>query len=133
MDTPQRELYASKIVVTVLKHEEVKTQIGLSTETFVRVRGEVKNAGDRTLEELHILAYFIDGKGQPHMMDQSTRQQNPTFTYCFPVLAHSTHPGGHREPLKPGQSRDFVAGVPMTYDGADTPGARVAGLVFARE
>jgi formylglycine-generating enzyme required for sulfatase activity len=136
-DAREREAYVSRIIITVLRHEPKAIRIGSTTEQHVRIWGETKNAGDRTLDELHIVAFFLDRNGIPHMMDVQERH-NPTFNYAFPVLTHSAHPGEHREPLKPGQARGFVVDVPQSYDDEtevcpDKFGARVAGLVFAQE
>lgn len=136
-DAKEREAYASKIEILALKHEKKIICIGSSKELYVRLQGEVRNSGDRTLDELHIVAYFLDVKGKPHMMDLSERY-NPTFNYAFPVLTHSAHPGKHREPLKPGQVRGFMVDIPQSWGWDDEVpldkfGARVVGLVFARE
>jgi hypothetical protein len=137
-DTRDREAYSSKIEINVLRHKEIMTTIGSSKEPYVRVWGQVKNAGDRLLQELHILICFLDNEGRRHLMDKAEwgPMQRPTYAYCFPVLVHSFHPGTHREPLRPAETRDFVVDLPMAYDEdvlLDKYSAQVAGLVFARD
>jgi len=138
-DLKEREAYASRIEVSIQKSEERVAKIGTSSEFFCRVQGEVKNGGDRALEELHVLVYFLNPKGKPHPVDiqGADKPGRATFTYVFPALANSAHPGDHRQPMKPGESRKFVVDIPQAFDGEDLVqvekfGGHAFGLVFAR-
>ncbi len=139
-DAKEREAYASKIEVKIDKHEERTAKIGTSSESFCRVHGEVKNGGDRTLEELHVLVYYLDPKGKPHMTDiqGADKPGRATFTYVFPALANSAHPGGHRKPMGAGETRRFTADIPESFDEdgvhvqLEKFGGHAIGVVFAR-
>src|SRR5204863_9138874 len=101
--------------------------------------GEVRNAGDRTLDELILKVYFLDPSGKPHVEDvTSNLTRRATFNIGMPVLINSAHPGEQSRPLNPGERRTFVVDVPMTLD-ADTDvnpdkfGASVLHLRFSPE
>lgn len=136
----EREAYAEKIQVTFGKCEERTVKKGTSAEFFTRVAGEVKNAGDRALDELHVIVYYLDPKGKPHKADiqGADKPGRATFTYVFPALSNSAWPGDHRQPMKPGESRKFVADIPQSFDEDGTLvqlekfGAQAIGIVFSR-
>lgn len=95
---------------------------------FVPVSGEILNAGDRTLWEVELLVFHVDGAGKPVFEDLKAR---PTFNVAYPVLVNSYHPGPQAKPLGPGESRRFCVLVPEPFDIDETPervGARVTGV-----
>jgi len=138
-DLKDREAYAAKIEVTFQKSEEKTVKKGASAEFFCRVSGEAKNAGDRALDELHVLVHYLDPKGKPHLTDiqGADKPGRATFGYVFPALVNSAYAGDHRQPMKPGESRKFTVDLPQSFDGeehvqADKFGAQVVGVVFSR-
>lgn len=113
-----RKAYASRIEVSGLKSVERVAKIGNSIALFSRVTGEVRNAGDRSLDELILKVYNLDPGGKPHFEDvTSNLTRRATFNVCFPALLNSAHPGDQTRPLRPGERRAFVVDVPMTLDG----------------
>lgn len=138
-DAKEREAYADKISVAILKAQERTVRQGNSAEFFMRLTGEVKNTGDRALDEVHLIVYYLDPKGKPHLVDVqgADKPGRATFTWVFPVLPNSAVEGDHRKPLKPGETRSFVADIPQSFDGEDLVdsekfGGRAVGLVFSR-
>jgi formylglycine-generating enzyme required for sulfatase activity len=138
-DAKDREAYAEKIQVTFQGSKELTVKKGTSAEFFCRVTGEVKNAGDRALDELHVLIYYLDPKGKPHKVDiqGADKPGRATFAYVFPALVNSAMAGDHRQPMKPGESRKFTADLPQAFDGDDLVqlekfGAQAIGVVFSR-
>ncbi len=132
--------YASKIEVSFQKSEELVVKVGTSADFFCRVWGEVKNGGDKALEELHLLVYYLNPKGKPHMTDiqGADKPGRATFSYAFPALANSAWPGEHRQPLKPGETRKFMVDIPQSFDEdgvhvqLEKFGGHAIGIVFAR-
>lgn len=119
-----QEAYAAKIEVIGLKAEPV-------ADAMARVTGEIRNGGDRTLEEVELTVFYLDEQGKPLFAD---RKDRATFTKAYPVLVNSAHPGEHRQPLAPGASRRFQVEIPQAYDydvDLDRVGARVTALQFA--
>jgi formylglycine-generating enzyme required for sulfatase activity len=116
----ERKAYARSIEFSGLAGKERTVKVGGSAVSFSRVTGEVRNGGDRALEELEILVYFLTPGGKPHVKDVSDYWAGyATFNICYPVLANSAHPGDHARPLKPGEARKFAVDVPTTLDGED--------------
>jgi hypothetical protein len=116
--------YASKVEVANLKMDP-------PAKTWVKVSGEVKNAGDRALTELEVTIHFLDAAGKPVLEDDKAR---PSYIQAYPVLAHSAHAGGHAAPLAPGASRAFTIMVPQAYEVLEdpaAPAAKVTGIRFA--
>ncbi len=135
----EREAYAAKIEITGLKGREIEVKAGAVTLFFSRVTGEVRNGGDRPLDELGIKVYYLDPQGAPHFEDVgSTQTRRATFNACWPALVNSGLHGDHAEPLKPGERRAFSVDLPLTFDGpdnvqADAFGASVLFLGFGDE
>jgi len=79
---------------------------------------EIKNGGDRALDEVEVLVWYLDEKGKPHMTDiaGANKPGQATFSKGWPVLASSAHGAGVRAPLKPGESRKFSIDLPQTFD-----------------
>lgn len=131
------EAAAASIRIAKLEGREATSKVGKSVILFARVTGEVRNGGDRALDELALKVYFLDPKGKPHLQDAAGGSTHPaTYALCFPALASSAHPGEQARPLRPGESRAFSVDVPMSYDGAEEVdvtafGASVLYLRFA--
>ncbi len=139
-DSKDREDYASKIGITIRKSAERDVKVGASAESYCRVWGEVKNGGDRALDELHLQVYYLTPKGKPHLADVigANKPGQATFAYVFPVLVNSAYKGERRRPMKPGETRAFMADIPLSFDGEDDVdtgkfGGRTIGIVFARD
>jgi formylglycine-generating enzyme required for sulfatase activity len=98
--------YAPKIETANLKVES-------GGDFTATVTGEIRNTGDRTLEEVELTVFYLDENGKPLLADLRDR---PAFNRCYPVLATSVHPGEHRKPLPPGKSRRFKLIVPQPFD-----------------
>ncbi len=143
VDEPEKDwaAYAAKIEVRILKHEEIlgKDRPGLGSP-MVRVTAEVKNAGTRSLDELELMVYYLDPKGQPHFFDVrgADKPYRATYARCHPALLHSVHAGPQRAALKGGEAREFRVEIPASGDevgtevAADRFGARVSGLRFSK-
>lgn len=98
---------------------------------FLPVSGEIVNSGDRTLWEVELLVFPLDGAGKPILEDLKAR---PTFNVAYPVLVNSYHEGPQAQPLVPGESRRFSVLVPEPFDIDEVPeqvGARVTGVRWA--
>ncbi len=120
-----QEAYAAKIEVGDFKVEPL-------ADAMSRVSGEIRNKGDRALDEVELTVYYLSEKGEPLHAD---RKDRATFTKAYPVLANSAHPGPQREPLAPGASRRFEVVVPQAYDydvELEKAGAKVSSIQFSR-
>jgi hypothetical protein len=119
------EAYAPKLEVSNLK-------TGDTSAGNIRVTGDVKNAGDRALDEVELTVYHLDPKGKPLYED---RKYRPTFNKAYPVIVTSALATHAAKPLKPGETRAFELDVPQPFDyDVDLPnvGAAVTGLRFSR-
>jgi sulfatase modifying factor 1 len=78
---------------------------------------EVRNGGDRTIEELELWVYFLNQKGKPHFLEKEggNKPNRPNYTWAHPVMAGGAHPATAK-PLGPGESRTFTVDVPDTDD-----------------
>ena len=78
---------------------------------------DVRNAGDRTIEELELWVYFLNAKGEPHFLEKegSNKPARPNYTWAHPVMAGGAHPATSK-PLAPGESRTLDVDVPETFD-----------------
>lgn len=99
-----------------------------------RLQGELVYSGTRPLDEVELLAYFLDDAGKPVMKDP---RDKPAFNKCWPVIVNSGHPGAQAKPLKAGETRTFEVEVPHPFDevGAielKAVGARVTRIHFAK-
>ena len=132
----RREAYARQLEVRVLKHQEETVQTGGAKSLFRHVWGEIRNAGEHSLDEVEVMAFYLDSKGRPHRTDvESGRPGHPTFSKCWPVMANSAHEAP-RAPLRPGETRPFEIFIPLSYDleeqGMETRlGAAVTNLRFS--
>ncbi len=116
-DQKERAAAAAKIEVKISGSKEKVLKTETSQAFFAEVNGEIKNAGDKALDEVEVLVYYLDDKGKPHLIDVagSNKPGQATFSKCWPVLADSSHEGA-RAPLKPGESRKFTVDIPQTFD-----------------
>ncbi len=132
----ERKAYAGRIGFGRMSGKEHVRREGSCTVSLCRVAGEVRNGGDRTLDELEIAVYFLTPAGRPHVRDVSDSWEGyATFNICYPVLAAGAHPGEPSRPLGPGETRAFAVDIPMTLDdedevAADRFGAKVTNLRF---
>ena len=109
--------YAPKIAVTVKAGVEKIVRNGKASDFFTTVTGEVKNGGDKTVEELELFVEYLTPKGQPHPVDiqGADKPGRATYGWGYPVLASSAHPGPSK-PLAPGESRAFSIDIPKSFD-----------------
>ncbi len=117
-DAKERDAYASKIEVKILKSEdEIPVQVEKATpDIWCKVTGEVRNAGDRTLEELEIAVHYLTPDGKPHWWDnESAKPHRASFSKCWPALPNGVRAGDGVKPMKPGETRAFVLFVPSSF------------------
>src|SRR6185503_18182224 len=116
-DQKERAAAAAKIEVKITGFKEKVLKTETSQAFFAEVAGEIKNGGDKALDEVEVLAYYLDEKGKPHLIDiaGSNKPGQATFSKCWPVLAGSSLEPA-RAPLKPGESRKFTVDIPQTFD-----------------
>ncbi len=132
----EREAYSKKIEIGGLKGTEHDVKVGKSVSLFVRVTGTIRNSGDRSLDEVLVKVYYLNRAGKPHVEDvTNTLTRRATFNLAFPVLVSSVHAGTHAKPLAPGETREFAADVPASFDADDAVdfgkfGASVLSLRF---
>jgi hypothetical protein len=106
---------ASTIAVSGLKGEERTVRIGRSVALYMRVTGEVRNLGDRAVEELLLKVYYLDPAGKPHLEDvTSNLTRRATFNHCAVAVRNSAH--SEMRSLAPGERRAFTVDLPMTFD-----------------
>jgi hypothetical protein len=104
----------SAVQISGLKGEERTVRVGRGVYLFTRVTGEVRNGGDRAIEELLLKVYYLDPKGKPHFEDVTNNlTRRATFNLCAPAVRNSGHGAG---PLAPGERRPFVVDLPLTLD-----------------
>jgi formylglycine-generating enzyme required for sulfatase activity len=138
-DQKERAEYGPKVTVRILGNKEKTLKVETSTSFFVTITGEIKNTGDKTLDEVEVMVHYLNPKGQPHMADLTgaNKPGQATFSMCWPALANSYADAAARVPLKPGETRPFVLDVPQTFDDVGTEVAnrwsgRVTNVKFAR-
>ena len=102
------------VEITGLTGKERSVQVGRSVALFMRVTGEVRNAGPRAIEELLLKVYYLDPAGKPHLEDvTSNLTRRATFNICAPALRNSAH---RALPLAPSERRPFAVDLPMSFD-----------------
>lgn len=138
-DRKDREAYAAKFEVKFTGSEEKTIKTGSSPAPYRAVRGEIRNAGDRSLDEVELKIVYLESDGKtPHWIDQTAAKPGRAcFSKCWPVLLNSALDGDVRKPLKPGESRGFAVDLPLSYDIEDNkvPLAfmgQVTGLRFSK-
>jgi hypothetical protein len=137
-DRKDREAYGPKIEVKIAGSREKVLKTESSQAFFAEVTGEIRNGGERILDEVELMIYYLDPKGKPHLADLSgaNKAGQATFSRCWPVLANSFHDG--RQSFKPGETRKFVIDIPQTFDSDGDEvddkkfGGRVTNLRFAK-
>ena len=120
-----QEAYAAKIEVSGFK-------IGEVVKGNARVTGQLKNAGDRAIDEVELTVFYVDEDGKPMFEDGKAR---PTYNKVWPVLVNSEKPGVHAAPLKPGETRLFEVEIPQPFEVETEPtkvGAKVSALQFSK-
>jgi len=133
-DQKDRETYAPKVEVRITGHREKSIKIGGSSSPWRAVTAEVRNTGDRPLEEAEVRIYYLEKDGTPHLWDVSgSKPGRATFSKAWPVLANSVFEGEVRKPLEPGEARAFAIDIPYSYDleTQQEPKIVFAGLVTA--
>jgi len=121
----EQDAYAGKIEISGVK-------AGAASKGNARVTGQIKNAGDRALDEVELSVFYLDEDGKAVFEDGKAR---PCFSKAWPVLVNSDKPGEHRAPLKPGETRAFALDVPQPFE-TDSEltkvGAKVSALQFSK-
>jgi hypothetical protein len=139
-DQKERDAYLPKIEVKIFSSkEDVDVKVEKATpDLFCEVKGEVRNAGDRTLEELEVAVYYLTPDGKPHWVDnESAKPHRATFSKLWPALPNGVRAGEGVKPMKPGEARPFVLYVPSAF-GPETEvsknfGGAATNLKFAKE
>jgi formylglycine-generating enzyme len=111
------------------KVEVSELKLGEAVRNNARVTGQLKNAGDRALDEVELTVFYVDDDGKPMFEDGKAR---PTYNKTWPVIVNSDRGGG---PLKPGETRTFVVEVPQPFEVDVEPtkiGAKVTALQFSK-
>ena len=117
----EREAAAKRIEIAGLSGVERTAKVGASVSIYSRVTGKIRNAGDRALAEVVLKVYCLDKAGKPHFEDvTSNLTRRATFNLAIPVLVSSAHPGPHARPLAPGETREFSADLPASFDADDS-------------
>ena len=109
--------YAPKIALKILKDVAKRVALKGDGELYRTLTIEVRNGGDGMIEELELQAYFLNPKGEPHLLEIEglNKPARPNFTWAHPVMAGSVHAVAAK-PLGPGESRTFDIDVPETTD-----------------
>ena len=126
-DAPKKDQDAAgaRIEVSGLKAVE-------GTKGNARVTGTLKNAGDKSLDEVELTVYYLDDDGKTIYEDNKAR---PSFSKVWPVLVNSDQPGNHAKPLQPRESREFQLDVPQPFDLDVEPtkvGAKVSAIQLSK-
>ena len=115
-DLKEREAYTGKIECKVTGHRAKEIKTGGSAADYREVKGEIKNLGDRPLDEVELTVYYVEG-GKPHLIDQhSVKPQRAVFSKCWPVLVNSAMDDLRGKPLEPGGVRSFAVDLPLSGD-----------------
>jgi formylglycine-generating enzyme required for sulfatase activity len=115
-DAKEREAYAGKIDCKVTGHRAKVIKTGGSSADYREVQGEIRNGGDRPLDEVELTVYYVTN-GKPHLVDQhSVKPQRAVFSKCWPVLVNSAMDDLRGKPLEPGGVRAFSVDLPLSGD-----------------
>jgi formylglycine-generating enzyme required for sulfatase activity len=138
-DRADREAYATKIEIKIEGSKEKTITTGPSPAPYRSVTGEIRNAGDRALDEVELKIYYLEADGAPHLVDvASVKPGRAVFSKCWPVAMNSAIEGEVTKPLAPGATRKFALDLPLSYDIEDQPtpkivfAGKVTGLRFAK-
>lgn len=116
-DLKDREAYAGKFEIAFTAHEEKTIKSGNSPALYRTVRGTVRNAGDRSVDEVELKVHYVGADGKPHWVDQTgAKPGRAVFSKVWPVLVNSALEGDVGKPLKPGETRTFSVDLPLSYD-----------------
>jgi len=116
-DVAEREAYAAKVEVTLGKHKEKVLKVQNTSAWYREVQGEIRNAGDKALDEVELKIFYLEADGTPHFTDQSgSKPGRGCFSKCWPVLRNSAIEGEVRKPLAPGEKRAFQVDLPQSFD-----------------
>ncbi|MBV8879447.1 MAG: SUMF1/EgtB/PvdO family nonheme iron enzyme [Planctomycetaceae bacterium] len=137
-DTQEREAYASKFEIAFTSNEEKTLKSNNSPALYRTVRGTVKNAGNRAVDEIELKIFYL-ADGKPVWVDQSgSKPGRAVFSKVWPVLVNSALGGDVVKPLKPGETRSFSVDLPWCYDVEEAPdpklvfGGKVTALRFSK-
>ena len=136
-DLKEREAYAAKFEIAFTSNDEKTIKSGNSPALYRTVRGTVKNAGDRSVDEVELKVFYLNSEGKPHWIDQTgAKPGRAVFSKVWPVLRNSALDGDVSQPLKPGETRAFSVDLPLSYDVEDAGkllfGAKVTALRFSK-
>lgn len=136
-DRDQRKRYRESLEVRVTAVQpRVEVKIGGFSLRYSKVSGEVKNIGDRIVDDVEVQVYPVDAQGRPHLMDtEEPSVGRLTWGKVWPVLSSSSLEGDRRKHLKPGGVRAFEVMLPATFaDEEEVPaktfGGRATNLRF---
>lgn len=117
-DQKERAAAAAKIEVRITGFKEKVIKVETSQAFFAEVSVEILNGGDRTLDEVEVMVWYLTGDGKPHLVDiaGANKPGQATFGKGWPVLASAAQEAA-RAPLKPGGTRKFTLDLPQTFDG----------------
>jgi hypothetical protein len=120
-DQEERKHYRDRIEVRLTEVDQKLTvRFGPFRVVCSRVKGTVKNLGDRAVDDLEIQYFPLNVDGSPHLMDMEVEQAGLlTWGKVWPALSNSAHEGAHRRPLAPGEMRTFEGMMPQSFDGED--------------
>ncbi|HLY75689.1 MAG TPA: hypothetical protein VKU80_16330 [Planctomycetota bacterium] len=80
------------------------------------MRGEIRNAGERSLDEAELKVAYLEADGKtPHWTDETTcKPGRACFSKTWPVLVNSALGGETVMPLKPKGIRAFSVDLPQS-------------------
>lgn len=117
-DLKDREAYAAKIEISFAGSKEKTIKTNNSPALYRAVQGLIRNAGDRSLDEVELKVVYLEADGEtPHWIDQTAAKPGRAcFSKVWPVLVNSALDGDTVKPLKPGETRTFAVDLPLSYD-----------------
>jgi len=141
-DLEERQRYHARLEVRIIEAKHgPRLKIGAGTFHYYKVEAEVRNAGDRAVDDLEIEIHALTPTGKPHRKDQTVESGSfgrPTWMKVWPALSSSAHRGDAARPLAPGEKRRFSVRVPESIDDEDEVdpgkfGAQVTNLRFTQD
>lgn len=119
-DAAEREKAAAQIALKVLENEHFEVKVAGERDFYCRLKVEVTNGTDKTIEDLEVRLYYLTPKGTPHLADKDVpKPGRATFANHWPALSSSAFPGPHAVPLKPKETRTFTLILPQSFDSDD--------------
>ena len=124
------EAVAKQVAVKNLK----MSSPGSAPWYFAQITGEVTYTGERPLEELQLVVYFLAENGKPLWRDPKDK---PTWNLVHPVLINAHHVDGRQKPMRKGEMRKFQLEIPFPFDEVgpldyEDLGAKVTRVRFAK-